>query len=723
MKGPRIFASRLASLIIFGLVIAALMGGALADAESQPADTSRHLLVVPDTPEAMAALARTDARVVASYESFALVEAAGADDERLRAAGADRRDDMRSVRTAAGTIDPKNERRSLAGKEAPERDEALTLVQFAGPPKDAWLERLRDTGGRIVSYQPENAYVVHAADAEQVERLAALVGGYAPVRAVAVLTAADKLEGGRGATGMYAVQTVAGGAGADARADAAGAGAAVSSAVALGALHTQYLRLSAAEAADLARDPAVVAIEPYAEPGLADERAAQIVAGNLSGFAPSGPGYLDWLIDPARILDGATFDFAIDVTDGGLDDGARPARPLGLPRARLRRQPRGLPAQLLERRRRRCGQGLQRPRHQRRLDRHRLQRRRRRARARGLRQRLQPRARGGAVRAGGRVQDLQLRRRLRRRLDPGDAGRQRLRRQRAHLQQLVGHERPGLLGLLLHPRAAVRRGGARRAHGGRREPELRHGLRRRQRRRRQSRQRRPARPQRGLRDDHGRGHGQERDHGRRGRGRAGERHRRLRRDQRGRRQRARHHRLLEPRTHRRRPAQARPGRPGHAHHGRPAAPRGLHRHRHLHLALRRRLLLADLRQLAGRSAGVGRGGARAPLVQAHAGGRSLAGADQGAAREHRHRPRRRRQRQGRRDLGRAQHRPGLGPGQPGLDLRLHGARVPRPALRRRADRLGPERAAHLPRPGRRQAGEGHARVDRRARAPPPAPPG
>ena len=338
MKGPRIFASRLASLIIIGLVIAALTGGALADAESQPADTSRHLLVVPDTPEAMAALARTDARVVASYESFALVEAAGADDERLRAAGADRRDDMRSVRTAAGAIDPRAERRSLAGKEAPERDEALTLVQFAGPPKDAWLDRLRDTGARIVSYQPENAYVVHAAGTEQVERLAALVGGYAPVRAVAVLTAADKLEAGRVATGMYAVQTVAGGAGADARADAAGAGAAVSSAVALGALHTQYLRLSAAEAADLARDPAVVAIEPYAEPGLADERAAQIVAGNLSGFAPSGPGYLDWLIDPARILDRRDLRLRDRRDRRRLRRRARPARPLGLPRARLRRR-------------------------------------------------------------------------------------------------------------------------------------------------------------------------------------------------------------------------------------------------------------------------------------------------------------------------------------------------------------------------------------------------
>ena len=40
---------------------------------------------------------RADARVVARYQSFALVDAAGDDDRRLRAAGADRRDDMREV--------------------------------------------------------------------------------------------------------------------------------------------------------------------------------------------------------------------------------------------------------------------------------------------------------------------------------------------------------------------------------------------------------------------------------------------------------------------------------------------------------------------------------------------------------------------------------------------------------------------------------------------------
>ena len=323
MKGPRIFASRLVSIISSTLVLGGLIGGALADAQSEPPDTASHLLVVPDTAEGDAALALTDARVVATYESFALVEAAGADDQRLRRAGADRRDDMRTVRTAAGAIDPKSARSSLAGKDAPERDEVLALVQFIGPPKDAWLERLRETGARIVIYQPENSYVVHA-NGDEVDRVAALVGSYVPVRAVGVLTAADKLEAPSSPTGWYAVQTVSGSEGEPAREEASDAGTEVSRAVSAGTLHTQYLQLTADEASELARDPAVVAIEPYAEPGLADERAAQIVAGNLSGFAPSAPDYLDWLVDPARFPSEATFDFAIDVTDEGLDGGVAP---------------------------------------------------------------------------------------------------------------------------------------------------------------------------------------------------------------------------------------------------------------------------------------------------------------------------------------------------------------------------------------------------------------
>ena len=42
---------------------------------------------------------------------------------------------------------------------------------------------------------------------------------------------------------------------------------------------------------------------------------------------------------------------------------------------------------------------------------------------------------------------------------PATLAGERVRRRRAHLQQLVGHERAGLLGRLLHPCPAVRRGG------------------------------------------------------------------------------------------------------------------------------------------------------------------------------------------------------------------------------------------------------------------------
>jgi subtilisin-like proprotein convertase family protein/subtilisin family serine protease len=306
------------------VILAALVGGTLADAQPQtPLAESPHLLVVPDTPEGEAALARSDARVVARYGTFSLVEAAGSDEVRLRRAGADRRDDMRRVRTAAGDVDPATERPALAAKEGPERDEVLALVQFVGPVKDAWLERVRATGARLVTYQAENSYVVHA-NGDEVDALAALAGSYPPVRAVAALTAADKLESPKVQTGRYAVQTVSGAEGADARDEAAATGAAVGRSVAIDALHTQYLALSAAEAADLARDPAVVTVEPYAEPRLADERGAQIVAGNLSGFGPSGPGYLDWLVDDTRIPNDDTFHFAIDVTDEGLDGGLTP---------------------------------------------------------------------------------------------------------------------------------------------------------------------------------------------------------------------------------------------------------------------------------------------------------------------------------------------------------------------------------------------------------------
>jgi hypothetical protein len=325
VERTRIVVTRIVSLVIAAGLLAGMASGVLATAQSPPPDNRRHLLLVPSDAEGTAALARTDARVIAKYESFSLVEAQGGDDQRLRRAGAERRDDMRTVETAAGEIDPTTDRSSLAAKEGPDRQETLALVQFVGPPKEAWVERLRETGARIVTYQADNAYVVHAGGAA-VDRLAALQGRHPAVRAVSVLTAADKLEDRSSPSGVFGVTTVTGTPGEDARDEAAAlAGPAVAAPVTVGARRTEYRALSPGEVADLARDQGVVAVEAYAEPELLDERAAQIVAGNLNGsFSPTAATYLDWLVDPTRIPTEDTFDFAINVTDEGLDNGAIP---------------------------------------------------------------------------------------------------------------------------------------------------------------------------------------------------------------------------------------------------------------------------------------------------------------------------------------------------------------------------------------------------------------
>jgi hypothetical protein len=291
--------------------------GTLADAQSPRPDDRAHLLVVPHSPTAEAALARSDARVVARYHQFTLVEAAGGDDERLRRAGADRRDDMREVSLPAADFDPRTDRTSLAAKRAPDRDETLAAVQFVGPVKDAWLDRLEETGAQVVQYASENGYLVHARG-EEVDGLAALVGTDTAVRAVTPVVAGDKVRGGlvRGGSRTMAVQTIGGDAGEPARRAAAAAGRSVRAESSVAELLTQFVSIDGAEAAALAKDPGVVSITPWSPPRLLDERAARIVAGDLGGGSFD---YLPWLASTG--FPSTTFPFAIDITDQGLDNG------------------------------------------------------------------------------------------------------------------------------------------------------------------------------------------------------------------------------------------------------------------------------------------------------------------------------------------------------------------------------------------------------------------
>ena len=315
-KGLRIDVSGLRSLVALATVLGGLFAVAsLAGAQSGDPGSGAHLLVVPDTARGELALERADARVLARYPAFALVEAAGTDEDALRDAGGYRRDDLRRVRLPGRRFDPAT-RASLAGKDAPEPDEALVVVQFAGPVKEEWLAGLRETGARIVHYVAQNGYLVHARGAA-LERVAALVGGAAGVRAATPVRAEDKLAATGGAV---AVQTVAGEAGEGARRRVAAAAPELRDPSLVAGVRTQFARLDASLVDELAADPGVIGVSPYAVPELHDERGAQIAAGNITGNNPSGPGYLSWLEGEGFATSGL-FNFTIDVTDSGLDGG------------------------------------------------------------------------------------------------------------------------------------------------------------------------------------------------------------------------------------------------------------------------------------------------------------------------------------------------------------------------------------------------------------------
>ncbi len=284
--------------------------------------------MVPTTASGRQALTASDARVIARYRSFTLVEGETSDSGQLRRAGATERDDMRKVLMGGAAVDPSTDREPLATKGSTDglkrAGAGLVLVQLVGPVQDEWLGALKETGATVVTYMAENAYLVYASDGKQQLALARFGARNPAVRAVTRYKDSDKFTTAPPMAGSadVAVQTVRGAEGADARHATALAGEERRGLTRVAGFATQYVRLTAGEISNLSRDPAVVAILPDRRPKLLDERAAQIVAGNISGNAPDPPGYLAALT--ALGFGAGLFDFVVDITDEGVDKGVMP---------------------------------------------------------------------------------------------------------------------------------------------------------------------------------------------------------------------------------------------------------------------------------------------------------------------------------------------------------------------------------------------------------------
>lgn len=199
----------------------------------------------------------------------------------------------------------------------------LRLIQFAGPIRQGWVETLERNGARIVTYLPDYAYLVWS-DGITLQRLTSTLpvrwtGVYHPYYALhpalRSLDAADEAD--------VLVQLYAG------PLAAATQEAIVKRALAVTRAPQHLLtyvnlgvRLSAKDLPWLVTLPGVVNVEPRPRYHKLDEVQTQIMAGalNSSGTAPTGPGYLAWLLSLGFPTDPAAYPI-VDITDDGIDNG------------------------------------------------------------------------------------------------------------------------------------------------------------------------------------------------------------------------------------------------------------------------------------------------------------------------------------------------------------------------------------------------------------------
>jgi subtilisin-like proprotein convertase family protein len=212
---------------------------------------------------------------------------------------------------------------------AVEGEQRLRLVQFGGPVKDEWHATLAQTGAHLVSYVPNDAYVVRTDAASDAAVLGLRDKPY--VLAVSTYQPAFKLRPelrppqlAPGASYAVIAQVVADGEAEAFIAELRAQGLRFLSEPnpVLGYVNLE-LQLDGAGVLALAADDHVFAIEPKLEAVLLDERQGQIMAGNVNaaGTQPSGTGYLAWL--QSKGFPGTDpFPFSVDVVDDGVDKGS-----------------------------------------------------------------------------------------------------------------------------------------------------------------------------------------------------------------------------------------------------------------------------------------------------------------------------------------------------------------------------------------------------------------
>jgi hypothetical protein len=145
----------------FGLTFHRFLSVALLFSLAGVSLTAPHKWRVSD-PALAKSLVAHGGTLVADYGGFQLIQADDTALTNLDASWLENVDESDAIRLNAAQLDTRaaeiQARRKPAGAFSGKR---LHLVQFTGPVRPEWHSALEKTGARIVSYIPENAYLIY----------------------------------------------------------------------------------------------------------------------------------------------------------------------------------------------------------------------------------------------------------------------------------------------------------------------------------------------------------------------------------------------------------------------------------------------------------------------------------------------------------------------------------------------------------------------------------
>ncbi|MFL5800637.1 MAG: carboxypeptidase regulatory-like domain-containing protein, partial [Roseiflexaceae bacterium] len=325
---------RALGVLLLVLLLVSPFGRTIAPAAGTALHATHRLLIDSSDAAGLRMIAQAGGVRLADYGGFSLWRV---DDGAARALGSRPtvalRDDFDTIWLRSGTLDTRAGGPAVSAvlRQARTAGPQLWMVQFVGPIQDRWLDELRAAGARLVSYMPNNAYVVWADDTalRALERSAAAgtsiqwTGSYHPAYRLAPALLGLAGQGGSAMVDvtvqLYTTSTTS-----QSLSRLRAIGGAVYKAEQRVLDFTNItLQLPAGQLAQLAREPDVFNIEPWSPPHKLDEIQSQIIAGNISSggkIVPAGPGYLAWLAARGLPTDPGQYPI-VDVVDDGIDNG------------------------------------------------------------------------------------------------------------------------------------------------------------------------------------------------------------------------------------------------------------------------------------------------------------------------------------------------------------------------------------------------------------------